>query len=149
MSAAARWVGAPAFVRISGDSPFVDSTIVDQATGVYVDGDCDLVTNVSPRTYPKGMSVEIVRTAALERACAKGLNPAQCEHVTGYFYDNPAEFTIVSITRAPPLDAYVFTVDDATDFGRAEALIAMMTADRASYGHEQLVEFYDRAMRPI
>jgi spore coat polysaccharide biosynthesis protein SpsF len=142
--AAARSVDAASFVRISGDSPFIDPAIVDRAMALFRGGDCDLVTNVFPRTFPKGMSVEVVRTEALEQACRRDLDSGQREHVTKYFYDHPEEFAIATIAQDPPLDNYAFTVDDPADFRRAEALIGAMDGHHASYGLERLVALYDR-----
>lgn len=39
-----------AFVRISGDSPMIDPSLIDQAVTLYHSGNYDLVTNVQKRT---------------------------------------------------------------------------------------------------
>lgn len=54
MLAAARSLGAESFVRISGDSPMLDPSIVTFAAERFVAAAPDLVTNVSPRTFPPG-----------------------------------------------------------------------------------------------
>ena len=41
--------------------------LVAQAVNLFVESDADIVTNVFPRTYPPGMSVELVCSAAFER----------------------------------------------------------------------------------
>ena len=54
--------GLSAFVRVSGDSPLLDPRFVARAVDLFVESNADVVTNVFPRTYPPGMSVELVRT---------------------------------------------------------------------------------------
>lgn len=148
MAAAASAVGADSLVRICGDSPFIDPRIVDDAIATFMSDRCDLVTNVSPRTFPRGMSVEVIATSVLADIAGRDLTAAQREHVTTYFYDNPAEFGIVAVTRPDPLDAYGFVVDEPADFERAEQLIASIGAGYAAMGLEQLVRAYDQMIAP-
>lgn len=115
--------GAPAFVRISGDSPLLDPALVDRAVRHYQAGDCDLVTNVLVRTFPKGQSVEVVRFAAFDRMCRSMSDPAQREHVTRGFYVQPAAFRIVSFTSGIDAGAVNLSVDTAEDFARVQRLI--------------------------
>ncbi len=143
MFAAANSLGVEGIVRISGDSPFIDPKIVDRAIALFAAGDWDLVTNIYPRTYPKGMSVEVLRTAVLDEIADRHLSPEQREHVTKYIYDNPSEFDIVSFTRAKPLDSYSFVVDLPEDFQRAEQLIAAMEAGHGADGLERMIELHD------
>ena len=53
---------APFFMRISGDSPLIDHKIIDRAISIFYSNKkkYDLITNVHPRTFPKGQSVEII-----------------------------------------------------------------------------------------
>ena len=54
------------FVRVNGDSPLIDPTIIDDAIDIYNNNnDFDLVSNVLDRTFPKGQSVEVINTEAL------------------------------------------------------------------------------------
>ena len=57
-----------AFVRISGDSPLIDPKLVDKVIEAYSEKFYDLCTNVFVRTYPKGQSVEVIRTKTFLRA---------------------------------------------------------------------------------
>ena len=54
------------FVRINADSPVLDMSLVNKGIKIYKSKKVDLVTNVFPRSYPKGQSVEVIRTSALE-----------------------------------------------------------------------------------
>src|SRR5690606_3770927 len=65
---AAETRGADAFVRVNGDSPLLDPRIVSRAVSLYRKFEPDLVSNVLVRSFPKGQSVEVVRTATLKSA---------------------------------------------------------------------------------
>ena len=51
-----------AFFRVCGDSPLLSTSLFNQALSIYKKNSYDLVTNVFPRTFPKGMSVELFKT---------------------------------------------------------------------------------------
>ena len=53
------------FVRINGDSPFIHYNIIDKAIKIYKKKKVDIVTNIFPRTFPIGQSVEVIRTDTL------------------------------------------------------------------------------------
>ena len=77
------------FARVNADSPFVEPKLLDQAciqakTGLY-----DLVTNLSPRSYPYGVSAELIRRSSFEVACRKMATAADREHVTRIYYQQP------------------------------------------------------------
>ena len=83
------------FLRINGDSPLIDYKIIDKALDIFKrsQNKYNLITNVFPRTFPKGQSVEIINTKILKDNLCK-MNKADLEHVTRYFYKNSSNFFI-------------------------------------------------------
>src|SRR5258705_11676116 len=69
------------FVRISGDSPLIDASLV-QAMMRLSDHNHDVVSNVIRRTFPPGQSVECVRTDVFQALNSSELTLDQPEHVT-------------------------------------------------------------------
>lgn len=120
---AAKAQGAEAIVRLCGDSPLMCHEVVEQAVALFRDLDVDLVTNVMPRSFPKGQSVEVVSMAALRRIDDLSTRPEQREHVTGYFYTHPHEFKIHNFSYGEPRGDLQLSVDDSIDFERATAII--------------------------
>ena len=61
------------FIRISGDSPLINFKIIDKAFEIFIKSNkkLDLVTNIYPRTFPKGQSVEIIRTKIIKSNISK------------------------------------------------------------------------------
>ena len=83
------------FIRISGDSPFMDYKIIDRAINIHrkKPNKYDLITNIFPRTFPRGRSVEIIKTKSLKKILPF-INKDEKEHVTKFFYRNKEQFCI-------------------------------------------------------
>lgn len=87
------------FMRISGDSPLIDYKIIDYAIKIFVKNkNADLITNIFPRTYPSGQSVEIIRTKILYDNLSS-FSAHEKEHVTSYFYSNNKRFKIINFKK--------------------------------------------------
>ena len=87
------------FIRISGDSPLIDYKIIDYAIESFKNHkNSDLVTNIFPRKYPSGQSVEIIKTKTSEKNI-KNFSLIEKEHVTKYFYSNYKKFKIANFKK--------------------------------------------------
>lgn len=119
---AAAAVGADYALRANGDSPFLDCWLIGQGIDKLTEQP-DLVTNLLPRSYPYGISVELVRIATLA-AELPALDDAAQEHVTACFYQQPDRFNIVSVPPCPwPPCQMRMTVDEPEDLDRLNALL--------------------------
>lgn len=85
---AARASGLDWFFRVNGDNLLLLPHLFREFAQRAVRDDLDLVSNVPERTFPKGMSVELIRTGFLE-AHLDGFREDDREHVTPWFYRNP------------------------------------------------------------
>ena len=85
------------FIRISGDSPLIDYKIIDRAIKIFKKDkkNKDLITNVFPRTFPSGQSVEIIKTKILKKNLSK-MSKSEKEHVTTFFYKYFKRFRIIN-----------------------------------------------------
>ncbi len=85
------------FIRISGDSPLIDYKIIDRAIKIFKKDkkNKDLITNVFPRTFPSGQSVEIIKTKILKENLSK-MSKSEKEHVTTFFYKYFKRFRIIN-----------------------------------------------------
>jgi spore coat polysaccharide biosynthesis protein SpsF (cytidylyltransferase family) len=139
MLEAAETRGLDAFVRVSGDSPLLDSALVDRAVELLRAGENDLVTNVHPRTFPHGQSVEALRTSAFRRMCSALTEPHDREHVTRYIYRHADEFRIASFTHDPDISALQLAVDTPEDLARFESILSSMTRPHWRYDLDGVV----------
>ena len=111
-----------AFVRISGDSPLLDGEILRQAVEAF-DADADLVTNIYPRSYPRGQSVEILWAECFRETLPRMKKESDREHVTSFFYQHAEEFQIRNLMQTPPLTATSMAVDTPEDLNCFKRLI--------------------------
>ena len=111
---------APSFLRISADSPMMDPEIIDTAIRHFQTGCYDLVTNVFPRTFPKGQSVEIVGAELFNAAYEKMISTEDKEHVTRVFYQNAGQYRILNFTSEQNLSHLNLCIDTQEDFDRFE-----------------------------
>lgn len=128
-----------AMVRISADSPLMDPEIVDCGIALYEEQGCDLATNVFPRSFPKGQSVEVISTAALERVATLTRDPEDLEHVTRYFYTHPDRFRIANFAYSHDVGSIQLSVDSEEDMTRFAALLGGMVRPHWQYGLDELL----------
>lgn len=114
---------APAFVRISGDSPLIDPALVDRAIQSFLLGDCDLATNVQSRTFPRGQSVEVLLVETFVGACDAMTTASQREHVTRIYYEHPQDYRIRNFTSGLELGGINLSVDTPKDLAVIEAIL--------------------------
>jgi len=92
----ASYLGVDKFVRINGDSPLIDPELLEKGIEMWTDPSLDLISNVFPRTYPVGTSVEIIKTDSLKKIMGLTADSCDSEHVTRFFYKNPEKFRILN-----------------------------------------------------
>jgi spore coat polysaccharide biosynthesis protein SpsF len=88
------------FLRISGDSPLIDPKIVDRMIKIKKKKkflNYDIITNIFPKTFPNGQSVEIVKREIIKKNLYR-MSKDEKEHVTKFFYKNYDNFKIKNYT---------------------------------------------------
>lgn len=109
------------FVRISGDSPFFDHVLAGRMVRQAKTGTADIVTNVHPRTFPPGTSIEVIAVEALRRVVAATQDSEHLEHVTQYIYANANCFDIDNVEATDTdYSGVSLVVDTPCDLDRAE-----------------------------
>lgn len=92
---AAKESNADTIIRITSDCPLIDPEIIDRIIEFYKEHDYEIVANassdLSKRTFPRGLDVEIFSFQQLETAFMKAYEKYQREHVTPYIYENAKE----------------------------------------------------------
>jgi spore coat polysaccharide biosynthesis protein SpsF len=128
-----------AFVRVSADSPLLDQQLVDEGVRLFGEGHPDLVTNVNPRTFPSGQSVEVVRSETFRLTYPLMVTPEDREHVTPYFYRNSSRFVIRNFTSETYLGDLHLGVDTEEDLEVTRRILEQMERPHWEYPLEELV----------
>lgn len=135
--------GLSSFIRISGDSPLIDSHIVDAGIEMFENNSHDIVTNVLNRTFPKGQSFEIFRAETFLREFSNIRTAEEQEHVTKYFYKNKDRFNIFNLECISGNFSHVnLSIDTKEDFCRFEALISDRSRPVCDLGWDEIVKLY-------
>ena len=130
-----------AAVRINGDSPLNNKTLISYGIKLFRSGNFDLVSNVPARSYPYGMSVEVVGRKAMEYACSVMSDAEHREHVTKYFYDNQDKFDISLIkSKVAEYSEVQLAIDTREDLDRFKWIIHNIEGDPADSDIASLVK---------
>jgi spore coat polysaccharide biosynthesis protein SpsF len=144
---ASREHGLDGFVRVNGDSPLLDHRLVDRAVKMFETGEFDVVTNVMPRTFPRGQSVEVVDTGLFHRIYDQLHDPEDLENVTPFIYRHQDRFRIGTFRSETPYDDVRMVVDTERDLQRIEAMLDRMDRPQSEYGVDELVSLYREVAR--
>jgi glutamate-1-semialdehyde 2,1-aminomutase len=112
---AAKEMKADLVVRVTGDCPLIDSSLVDEVIAKFLDSDVDYASNNTPPTFPDGLDCEVFTFKALETAWSQTIAPRDREHVTPFIREY-GRFSQVNITYKTDYSAERWTVDEPEDF---------------------------------
>ena len=115
--------GASAFVRICGDSPFICPSLIDRAIDEFERKNVDLVTNVFPRSFPTGQSVEVFCAKAFLNVQTLCLTDEDKEHVSSFFYKHSKSFRIYNFQNIRDLSGMRLSLDTMDDYKKMTVLV--------------------------
>lgn len=128
-------------IRINGDNIFVDTNLLSELKNKALSGHYDFITNVKERTYPKGMSIEIVSV----KYFSKWINEIRKsekykEHVTLFFYENKlnGNHYYKMNTEYTEASGIQLALDTKEDFERSEKLINSFTEQHWNYNLKEI-----------
>ncbi len=138
---AAKRAKADTVVRLTGDCPFMDPSLVDRVVRVYLKNkkSADYVSNVHPPTFPDGMDVEVFSFTALERAWKEAKLASEREHVTPFLYNHPELFRTKNVYANTDTSAIRLTVDTAEDLALARKIHRALSEKKESFGLQDIL----------
>jgi len=113
------------FIRINGDSPILPINLINNAIiSIKPTNEIDLITNLYPRTFPYGYSVEIVKAERF-KSVYQHFTPNEQEHITSYFYSNIDKLTYINLKNNYQVDNTIrLTIDEVIDYERMKLLFS-------------------------
>lgn len=113
-------------VRINGDNIFVDINLLKEMIAAAQTNQYDFLSNVKNRTYPKGMSIEILKTELFKKVLPV-LNQSENyrEHVTPYFYKNENNISSRYFlnNKIPEMSGIQLALDTRNDLEKTTSII--------------------------
>lgn len=106
---------ADVIVRITGDCPLIDPSIIDKCVRKFLNlyHEIDYVSNLLPRTYPRGLDVEVVDIRTLEEEWKT--SELWREHVTLNIRKNLENYRVHNIASELDYSYMRWTIDTAED----------------------------------
>jgi spore coat polysaccharide biosynthesis protein SpsF len=129
---------ATLIIRVTADCPLIDPALVDRAIQVFHEANADYLNNTSPRTYPRGLDVEVIKMSALEQAWKDAESPHEREHVSPYLYEHPELFRLSSLAGSTDCSRYRWTLDTPEDLELLRALCSRL-GNRNDFAWEELI----------
>ena len=102
-------------VRITGDCPLIDPSLVDEVVCGFKSTNVDYFSNTDPPTYPDGLDIEVFTFKALMQASKETFDKFDREHVTPYIRKSN-KFKKGSLSYSQDLSSLRWTVDELPDF---------------------------------
>lgn len=118
---AAEKVRATIIVRITSDCPLIDPATINRCIEYFQKENVDYASNCSngPRTFPRGLDVEVFSYDALVKADTEAKEKNDREHVTPYIWGNTnGTFAVAPALQASPeyKRDYRLTLDYPEDY---------------------------------
>jgi spore coat polysaccharide biosynthesis protein SpsF len=125
-------------IRLTADCPLSDPRLVESVLATHLERDADYTSNVLPRSFPKGLDVEVVRASVLRTAAAEALAGDEREHVTPFVYRRPERFRLTNHIGDRSLGRERWTVDTAADLESVRRDVELAGGD--DFGWIELLE---------
>ncbi len=133
-------------IRITSDCPLIDPIIIDEMVQFYLENDFDVVSNggsdLSKRTYPRGLDTEIFSFKLLEEAFNNADQKYQREHVTPYIYENSEK--IFYYENDIDYSKYRITLDTEEDFELITQIYKALYKGKHDFYLEDIIELFER-----
>jgi len=113
--------GADWMVRICADSPLMSAPLI-QTMIQLVRPDLDLITNIHPRTFPRGQSVEIIHQRLFREKSFFPQTNSDREHVTPHLYRIPSLRILNYLNPLGDQSREAWSVEEPGDIERLEKL---------------------------
>lgn len=121
-------------VRLTGDNPCIDPTIIDQAVRAHLDKGADYTIT---KGYPLGMNIEVISKNALEQAYLKASLAAEKEHVTPFIRNRPNIFKLFTLEEKNVINARL-TIDTPQDYTLICTIFDFLSKDNPAFGIQEI-----------
>jgi spore coat polysaccharide biosynthesis protein SpsF len=139
---AAQYSQADIIVRVTGDCPFLDPSVVDYIIHVFRKSSprVDYAANILERTFPRGLDTEVFSMDVLAHMHNNATQRIEREHVTLHLYNNPTSFSVLSVKNELDYSDYRWTIDMPEDLTLARKISNALASQAASPNMENILD---------
>jgi len=130
-------------IRVNGDNLFISIETMKYMISLAQRNTYDFISNVKGRTFPFGMSIEILKVSFYDNILSHFDNDYYKEHVTIYLYENEncGSMFFVYNNKIPKAKGLKIAIDTKEDFERA--LEISKKINFKNYDLKEIVEAYE------
>jgi len=141
--------GADIVIKIPGDCPLIDPTVIDAVIGFYLENadKYDYVSNLHPATFPDGNDVEIMPMSVMEEAWKNASRAFEREHTTPYIWERPELFRIGNVIMGGGIDysmTHRLTIDYEEDYQFIRAVWDELYPEDPFFGVGDILELLEK-----
>ena len=115
--------GADSILKVNGDCPLVDPAIMSLLTNTYIENPgINYVSNKINRTWPEGLSAEVISVKALQWCHENLVNKTDRELVASWIINHPEKISQISVENDITVNMHKLSVDTRADFLYVKAL---------------------------
>ncbi len=132
-------------VRLTGDCPLADWTVIDRVVDLAMEGDYDYASNTIPPTFPDGLDVEVMRFQSMQTAWREATLPSEREHVCPFLHTRPERFRLGNLSNPQDLSGLRWTVDEPADFDFVSAVYEALYPGNSAFTTADILDLTRRA----
>lgn len=139
----AKSVNADILVEITGDCPVIDWRHADALIELFFKEECDYVSNILERTYPRGFDTQVYPVAVLEEVNRLTKDPLDHEHVSLYIYQHQERFKCLNMAAPQHLNhpELEVTLDTKEDYELIKKVYENLYPIKHDFTCEDVVKF--------
>lgn len=135
---------ADVIVRITSDCPLYDPALLERMLEKFYSLNaqgptCDYLSNITSRSFPRGLDSEIFSFATLERLHREAQKPHQREHVTPYIYENTDQFRLQTFWNETNLSVHRWTLDTLEDWQLIHAIYTALYREDKMFSTDDIL----------
>lgn len=140
-------LAAETMVLVPGDGPFADPYVVQSALDVHRTSEADHTSNLLPRSYPRGLEVEVFAKRVLGTCELEITDPGQRRAPGTYARLHPERFRLANLQSGHDLAGERWTIDSTADLTRVRE-VAGQVPDLGTASWNRILAVAGRASKP-
>lgn len=128
-------------VRITGDCPVIDPSIIDEVIKTHIENQNDYTSNAIEPTYPDGLDVEVINFNILEKVARIAKLPSEREHVTQYIVTRKDNYKIGQVRNDVDYSNMRWTVDEPEDYEFIKCVYHELYQNNKNFNMDDIVSF--------
>jgi spore coat polysaccharide biosynthesis protein SpsF len=129
-------------VRLTGDCPIADPTVIDATIEHVTGAGADYGSNTPPhRTFPKGLDVEVMTSSALRLAAGRASTSEEHEHVTWGLHRHPELYRQAYLSQPADEGEVRWTVDFPHDYEFVSAVYDALYLEKPAFTSDDIRAF--------